>query len=180
MSEPGGGRLIRACETLCDELRRRIGLTAFRIELERPTTPLVISLRGQDVLTSPDQRHDPRVPARIEVVVSDGDRRIATVRIEDAHRAEYPEEARAASHRIVVAYAPELSALLRSAAWIGPPTPFVSTRWSHRLTRFVSRSTVIGGRIPRIPRERGNRIIGAQDPFADPGHLPARARQRTL
>lgn len=112
MSELSGGQLIRACESLCDELRRRIGLTAFVIELNRPTTPLIVSLRSPDVLPPHDQRHDQRAPARIEVVVSDGDRRVATVRIEDASRAEYPEEARAACQRIAAAYAPELSALL--------------------------------------------------------------------
>ena len=116
MPEPSGGLLIGACEALCDELRRRVGLTAFTIELERPTTPLVISLRTPDIPTSSGQRHDPRAPARIEVPVRDGDQRVATLRIEDSHRAEYPHEARVASERIAAAYASELSALLRSAA----------------------------------------------------------------
>ena len=116
MSEPNGGRLIRACEALRGELRRRIGLTAFTIVLDRRTTPLVISLRGQEGPTPDDQRHDRRAPARIEVVVSDGERRVATVRIEDASRVEYPQEARAACQRIAAAYAPELSALLASSA----------------------------------------------------------------
>jgi hypothetical protein len=116
MSEPSGGRLIRACEALCDELRRRIGLTAFTIELDRPTAPLVISLRGQEGPTPHDQRHDRRAPARIQVVVSDGERRVATVRIEDASRVEYPQEARAACQRIAAAYAPELGALIAASA----------------------------------------------------------------
>jgi hypothetical protein len=55
-------------------------------------------------------------PARIEVLLRDGEQHVATVRIEDSHRAEYPHEARVASERIAAAYAPELSALLRSAA----------------------------------------------------------------
>lgn len=116
MSEPSDGRLIRACESMCDELRRRIGLTTFTIELERPTTPLVISLRGQDVLAPHDQRHDSRAPAHMEVHVGDGHRRLATVRIEDARRAMYPDEARAACERIAAAYAPELRALLADPA----------------------------------------------------------------
>lgn len=116
MSEPNGGRLIRACESMCDELRRRIGLTAFTIELDRPTVPLVISLRGDEGRTPHEQRHDRRAPSRIEVVVNDGERRVATVRIEDAGRIEYPQEARVACQRIAAAYAPELRALIAASA----------------------------------------------------------------
>jgi hypothetical protein len=116
MSEPSGARLIRACEALRGELRRRIGLTSFTIELDRRTTPLVISLRGQEGPTPHDPRHDRRAPARIEVDVSDGERRVATVRIEDASRVEYPHEARVACQRIAAAYAPELRALIAASA----------------------------------------------------------------
>ena len=116
MSESNGARLISACEALRGELRRRIGLTAFTIELDRRTTPLVISLRGREGPPNDDPRHDRRAPARIEVDVSDGQRRVATVRIEDASRIEYPQEARVACQRIAAAYAPELSALIAASA----------------------------------------------------------------
>jgi hypothetical protein len=114
--EQGSARLIRACESLCDELRHRVGLTAFTIELDRPaSTPLTIALRGPDVITHPTLRHDPRASARMDIPVCDGELRIATIVIEDARRAEYPPEARSASSRIVAMYAPEISSLLRSA-----------------------------------------------------------------
>lgn len=115
MPEQGSAHLIRACEALCEDLREAVGLTAFTIALERGSTaPLVIALRGPEVVVHPAQRHDPRAPARMEIPLQDGGSVVASVTIEDGRRAAYTDEDRGAGARIVASYAPEIAALVRS------------------------------------------------------------------
>lgn len=109
-----GARLVQTCEELCDELKRSVGLTSFRIQLDRRTTPLVVTLRpgGPPI---PDPRHEwmrPPVPATLESILVDDGRRIGVVRLQDELRSSYPSEAVAELHRILPAYAAELARLL--------------------------------------------------------------------
>jgi hypothetical protein len=109
-----GARLVQTCEELCEELRHRVGLTLFRIELDRHPTPLVITLRPGGALSS-DPRHDwmrPPLPATLErPVLSDG-RRVGTVRIQDERHPVYPDEAVASVEGILSEYAGQLARLL--------------------------------------------------------------------
>jgi len=117
MADARGARLVQVCESLCDRLRRDVGLTAFRIELRRTTTPLVIAMHSTEPVAY-DPRHAwmrPSPPARLEVEVREADRVLARVEIEDHERAEYSESARAASERIAGEYASQLSSLLSAA-----------------------------------------------------------------
>lgn len=108
-----GARLVHTCEELCDELRQTVGLTLFRIELERRPTPLVITLRPGAALYA-DPRHEwmrPR-PATLErVVVHDG-RRLGTMRIQDERHSAYPDEATAAVEAILSEHAGQIAQLL--------------------------------------------------------------------
>lgn len=109
-----GARLVQTCESLSEELRRSVGLTLFRLEIERRTTPLIITLRASDPLRI-DPRHEwmrSHAPATLERTLRHKDRRIASLRIEDQRRSEYPENAAAAVERILPRYAEELSRLI--------------------------------------------------------------------
>lgn len=115
MANQAAPRLIETCESLCEQLRRTVGLTAFRVELARPTTPLVISVRSDQPVGAYDPRHDwmrPKRPARLELPLLDGTRMLGTVSIEDLRRESYPADALALSERIVAMYARELGGLL--------------------------------------------------------------------
>jgi len=115
MANPAGVRLVQACESMCDQLRNTLGLTSFRIQLERRTTPLVVSLGTSQGTATYDPRHDRALlgtAAMLEIPVRDGPRVIGSVRIEDARRGGYPDEARNEGERIAALFAPELSGLL--------------------------------------------------------------------
>lgn len=111
-------RAITICEALCEALRRRVGLTTFRIELERPGTPLVVSLRSPDAAGARSSPRDAatRPPARIEMVLRHKARQVATLWIEDQRRAQYPDTARATCQRLADEYAAELDGLLHSGS----------------------------------------------------------------
>ena len=114
MAEGHGVRLVQLCESLCERLRTEVGLTEFRIEIPRESTPLVISLRSSEPL-----RYDPRhewlrdAPARLtfDVPAGGGDR-VARVEIEDARRTAYPPEANALCERIASEYDDAFRSLL--------------------------------------------------------------------
>ncbi|MBI2323971.1 MAG: hypothetical protein HYY42_06110 [Chloroflexi bacterium] len=109
-----GARLVQACEELCEELRRGVGLTLFRIELDRHPTPLVITLRPGEALYS-DPRHDwmrPSVPATLERSIVQAGRRVGTVRIQDERHSAYPDDAVASVEAILSEYAGQLAQLL--------------------------------------------------------------------
>lgn len=117
MIVPVGVRLVQACESLCADLRRSVGLTVFRVALDRRTTPLVITLRSSDIAF-----HDPRnqwlrpaLPARIQVPLAKGERCIGELRIEDERRAAYPAEALDDAARIAAQYASEIAGLIEEA-----------------------------------------------------------------
>jgi hypothetical protein len=119
MANPAGVRLVEACESMCDQLRTALGLTSFRIQLERRTTPLVVSLRPFEATAAYDPRHDRALlgtAAVLEIPVRDGPRVIGNVLIEDARRPGYPEDARHEGERIAALFAPELSGLLRETS----------------------------------------------------------------
>lgn len=118
MVEAPGTRLLTTCESLCDRLRRSVGLTTFRIEVERPIRPLVVSLRAPDGMSSTDPRHEGTRPpaARLDLTVRHDRRVLAHVRIEDEEHARYSEDARATCERIVAEYAPELCLVLETQA----------------------------------------------------------------
>ncbi len=108
-----GARLVQTCEELCDELRQTVGLTLFRIELDRRPTPLVITLRPGASLSA-DPRHEwMRLrPATLErSVVHDG-RRVGTMRIQDERHSAYPDDAVAAVDAILSERAGQLAQLL--------------------------------------------------------------------
>lgn len=113
MAEGQGVRLVQLCESLCERLRTEVGLTEFRIEIPRETTPLVISLRSSEPL-----RYDPRhawlrdAPARLAFEVPAGSDRVARVEIEDARRTSYPPEASALCERIASEYDDAFRSLL--------------------------------------------------------------------
>lgn len=96
--------LVQACEELCDRLRAAVGLTTFRIVLMRADPPLVITLRGPDDQLYYAPRHDwmrPAVPARLEMHLDDGGRRLADVLIEDARRGAYTEDDRSRAEGVL-------------------------------------------------------------------------------
>lgn len=108
-----GARLVRACEELCDELRQTVGLTLFRIELDRRPTPLVITLRPGAALYA-DPRHEwmrPR-PATLERSVVHEGHHVGTIRIQDERHSVYPDEAVGAVEAIVSEHARQLAQLL--------------------------------------------------------------------
>lgn len=109
-----GARLVQTCEQLCEDLRRSVGLSSFRIQLDRRPTPLVVTLRpGGPLLTDP--RHEwmrPPVPATLESILVHDGRRVGVVRLQDECRSSYPSEAVAELHRILPGYAAELAHLL--------------------------------------------------------------------
>jgi hypothetical protein len=114
---PVGVRLVQSCESLCDDLRRAIGLTLFRIELDRRATPLVITLRSRD--PSPyDPRHTwmrPAVPARIQLLLLVGGRRVGELAVEDDRRATYPPEAYREAEHIAERYTNVIAGLINEA-----------------------------------------------------------------
>jgi hypothetical protein len=117
MIAPVGVRLVQSCESLCDELRRTVGLTIFRIELARRTTPLVITLRSS-VAASYDPRHEwmrPPVAARIELPLLDSGRPVGELRIEDERRGAYPAGALVEAERIAARYVSEIAGLIDAA-----------------------------------------------------------------
>lgn len=117
MASPSGARLVQTCESLCEELRRGVGLTLFRIELERRTgPPLVVTLRTQDRIVDP--RHEwmrPAAPAILERPLVHDARRIGSLRIEDERRSDYPAETGASLERILRTYTAAFDELLERA-----------------------------------------------------------------
>lgn len=110
-------RVIALCESLCETLRRRVGLTTFCIELQRPGTPLVVSLRVPDAAVARAALRDASMsapPARLETALHHRTRLLATLWIEDERRGQYPDTARATCERIAGEYVRELDDLLRS------------------------------------------------------------------
>lgn len=108
-----GARLVQTCEQLCDELRQTVGLTLFRIELDRRPTPLVITLRPGAALYA-DPRHEwmrPR-PATLERSVVHEGRHVGAIRIQDERHTAYPDEAVIAVEGILSEYAGQLAQLL--------------------------------------------------------------------
>lgn len=106
--------MVQTCELLCEDLRRSVGLTLFRIELARRSTPLVITLRGGRE-PGLNQRHDwmrHGPPARIERSMTDQGRELASIRIEDEHRSEYPDDAGERVDTVIARYASEIAALV--------------------------------------------------------------------
>ncbi len=117
VAERTEARVITICESLCEDLRRRVGLTTFRIELQRPGVPLVVSLRAPDAVVARAALRDASMsppPARLETALHHKARHVATLWIEDERRGQYPDTARATCERIAGEYAPELDVLLRS------------------------------------------------------------------
>jgi hypothetical protein len=105
-----GARLVQTCEGLCDELRRAIGLTIFRIELDRRPTPLVVTLRPGVGVSELDWR--PPIPASLETILVHDRRRVGVLRIQDERRASYPDGSADHLHRIVARYAGTLAEVL--------------------------------------------------------------------
>lgn len=105
-----GARLVQTCEELCDELRRSIGLTLFRIELERRPSPLVVTLRPGVGLSEGEWR--PPVPATLETVLVHERHRIGLLRIQDERREAYPDGAVDSLHAIVPRYVGTLATVL--------------------------------------------------------------------
>lgn len=115
MANPAGVRLVQACESMRDALQQRLGLTSFRIELARRSTPLVVSFGSADARARYDPRHDRAIlgtAAQLELAIRDGGTVIGNVLIEDARRPQYPAESRDEGERIAARFAPELSGLL--------------------------------------------------------------------
>jgi hypothetical protein len=115
MANQAAPRLVETCESLCEQLRRTVGLTSFRVELARAGAPLVVSLRSPEPAGAYDPRHEwmrPKLPAALEIPVQAGARKLGTVRIEDLRRERYPAEALAEGQRIVETYARDLAGLL--------------------------------------------------------------------
>lgn len=108
-----GARLVQVCEDLCEELRRSVGLTLFRIELDRRPIPLVVTLRPAEA-HSPDPRHDwmRPLPATLESVLTHEGRRVGILRLQDARRSGYSPEALDALQRILPPYSSLLARLL--------------------------------------------------------------------
>ena len=109
-----GARLVQTCESMCEELRRSVGSTLFRIELTRRPTPLVITLRSSDPLAS-DPRHEwmrCATRARIERPLVLRGRHVGRIRIDDERRSEYPADAVVRAETVITRYTPELAELL--------------------------------------------------------------------
>lgn len=115
MANPAGVRLVQACESMRDALQQRLGLTSFRIELARRSTPLVVAFGSADPNARYDPRHDRAIlgtAAQLELAIRDGERVIGNVVIEDARRSNYPDESRGEGERIAARFAPALRDLL--------------------------------------------------------------------
>ncbi len=124
--DTSGRRLLEACESLYERLRRSVGLTFFRIELQHATAPLVVSLHAPDALAWSDPRHEwmRSGPACLEFVLRGDDQRVlAYVRIEDGRRGHYPDNARVICERIASEYLSEFAGVLNPAA--ATPRPFL-------------------------------------------------------
>lgn len=117
MATSVGARLVETCESFCEELRRDVGLTLFRVELERRPSPLVVTLR-----TNAPPRVDPSGgpavpadPASLERTLVADERVVGTLRIEDERRRAYPAEASETVERIIPSYARRLADLVERA-----------------------------------------------------------------
>ncbi|MBI2323722.1 MAG: hypothetical protein HYU87_01990 [Chloroflexi bacterium] len=106
---------MRTCESLCETLRGTVGLTNFRIELQRAGRPLVISLRAS---APPAGEHWGQLVtpgARLDMALHHDGRLVAYLRIEDQRRARYPDTAHQVCERLAAEYLPELALSLASA-----------------------------------------------------------------
>ena len=107
---------MRTCESFCERLRGTVGLTNFRIELQGPGRPLVISLRASAPPAGDQWSRRLITPgARLDMALHHDGRLIAYLRIEDQRRARYPDTAQQVCERLAKEYLPEL-ALLRAPA----------------------------------------------------------------
>lgn len=147
---PVGVRLVQMCESLCGELRSAVGPTVFRIELDRRATPLVITLRSDVPGFDPsNERMRPPVPARIQLVLLDRDRRIGELRIEDERRGQYPPDAIAELERIAARCTREIAQLIGGAQpprAARPPRAGRTTRAGPRRCSAAPCPTRLGGR----------------------------------
>jgi len=102
MTRSRSSALLRAVDSLCDELQRRCGLTRFSIVIDRPSGPLTVTLEGH----GPARTGTP--VARLELELRDGDRRLGRVLLEDAFVSNYPDELRRAADDVLARHIPAL------------------------------------------------------------------------
>lgn len=108
-----GPRVLDVSESLRDQLERTIGLTAFRLEIQRPRQ-LTIGFQSEphhSLARAEDPRHAwmlPDSPATLTVPIEDEQGLIALVTVQRADLASYPQTARERAGEIVAGYASRL------------------------------------------------------------------------
>lgn len=95
MTRARSSPLLRAVDSLCEELQHRCGLTRFSIVIDRPSGPLTVTLQAHG------PSHTATPVARLELELRDGERRLGRVLLEDAFVSKYPDELRRAADDVL-------------------------------------------------------------------------------